>query len=226
MERRQNAAHRAQGARQHERQHHYRAGVDADQLGSQPVVRCCQHRLALPRAARKTSPARQSPAHRPTPTTHRLCGNSAWRPRCAAAFRPRRPVAHACPLPSVTCTRPRITSESADGDDDQRHGARLTRRPDGQLVDQKPDHPGCHRHREHDGERKRKAQRGQCHRQHAAQHDELALGEVDHAAGVVDDGKSQCRQRVDGAGGQPGKKKLHKLREHSGLTAPGSSCRF
>jgi hypothetical protein len=53
--------------------------------------------------------------------------------------------------------------------------------------------------------RQRQRHAGSCqeHRRHAAEHDELALGEVDHAGGVVDQGEADRDQGVDRADGQP-----------------------
>ena len=46
---------------------------------------------------------------------------------------------------------------------------------------------------------------------HAAQHDELALGEIDDVGGVVDQREAERDQRVDGAHGQPREDELQQL---------------
>ncbi len=65
-----------------------------------------------------------------------------------------------------------------------------------------------------DAERQRQSGAGREHRRHAADHDELALGEIDDLAGVVDDRKAERDQRVDRADREPGKHELQKLRHY------------
>jgi hypothetical protein len=45
---------------------------------------------------------------------------------------------------------------------------------------------------QHQGHRQRHAGLGEEHRQHAAEHDEFALGKVDHVAGVVDQREAEA----------------------------------
>ena len=70
---------------------------------------------------------------------------------------------------------------------------------------------GRQRHREESGERERNARRGEKHGGEPADHDELALREIDHVGGVVDQGESQRDQGVDRPDGQPGKGELQEL---------------
>jgi hypothetical protein len=68
--------------------------------------------------------------------------------------------------------------------------------------------------RQHQGHRQRQAGLGEVHGQHAAEHDEFTLGEVDHVAGVVDQREAERRQRVGGADGDAGKQELQELGKH------------
>src|SRR6266511_3845706 len=58
---------------------------------------------------------------------------------------------------------------------------------------------------------------------HAADHDELALGEIDDAARVEDNGIAQRHQRIDGAGGQAAGEELRPLAAHAQLSVSAAA---
>ena len=66
-----------------------------------------------------------------------------------------------------------------------------------------------------DREQRRERQRQAGHvgedGDHAAEHDELALGEVHHVRGVVDDGEAEGDERIDRADRHPGQQELHEF---------------
>ena len=81
------------------------------------------------------------------------------------------------------------------------------------------------------GERQRQAGHVGEDGDHAAEHHELALGEVHHVRGVVDDGEAEGDQRVDRADRHAGQQELHEFghrassseREGARVEAPGPS---
>ena len=77
-----------------------------------------------------------------------------------------------------------------------------SRRLDRKRPERQPDEDG-RRHREHRRRRQGEACGAQEHAAHAAEHDELALGEVDHARRVVDQREAERDERIDRADGEP-----------------------
>ena len=61
---------------------------------------------------------------------------------------------------------------------------------------------------------------------HAADHHELALREVDRAAGVVDDREAERDERIDRPGGQPAGNELEPLAAHRVGPVRFASARF
>ena len=100
------------------------------------------------------------------------------------------------------------------------HGARPARRLDGEAVQRQAD-AGRHDDGDQHGERQRDAGLRREHRRHAAEHDELALGEIDDVGGVVDQREAERDQRIDGANRQPRENKLQQL-GHRGEGLSGS----
>jgi hypothetical protein len=99
---------------------------------------------------------------------------------------------------------------SADGDDDQGDGFGTLHRLDGQLFNHDAD-DGRNQDGQHQGCRQGQAGLGEEHCQHAAQHDEFALGEVDHVAGVVNEREAEGRKGVGGADGGAREEELEEL---------------
>jgi hypothetical protein len=106
----------------------------------------------------------------------------------------------------------RATQEdrSTDSDDDQHHGTCAAGGLDCATVQCQADHQS-----RNDGEQRghRNGQPGerQKNSRHSAQHHELALGEIDDVAGVVDQGKAESDQGIDCAHRQSGKEELQSL---------------
>ena len=98
----------------------------------------------------------------------------------------------------------------ADGDDDERDDGGAAGGLDGELVEGDADGGGGG-----DGDQRgeREGQAGHVGEDgdHAAEHHELALGEVHHVGGVVDDGEAEGDQRVDRADGHAGQEELHEF---------------
>ena len=168
--------------------------------------------IALPYSVRpknQDSAATASPA---PPSTHRLCGNTVA-PRivigCVAGERRQRMDA----LVPHQLRQSAQQQRRADRDDDQRDRAGVARRLDGQLLEQQP-HRARRQHRERQRRPHRQAGADQRDGAHAADHHELALREVDRAAGVVDDREAERDQRVDRARGQPAGDVLEPLAVH------------
>ena len=106
----------------------------------------------------------------------------------------------------------------AYGDHEKGNRRRVAGRLDGEPVQQQPDH-----HRRDDGDESREGQRDaggdEEHGAHPADHDEVALGEVDDVGGVVDEGEAQRHEGVDGPDRQAGK---HQLQEFGhGMSSRG-----
>ena len=83
------------------------------------------------------------------------------------------------------------------------------------------------RHRDGDerSERQRHARHVGEDGDHAAEHHELALGEVHHVGGVVDDGEAESDERVDSADRHAGQQELHQF-GHFTLPGRGGSARI
>ena len=75
------------------------------------------------------------------------------------------------------------------------------------------------------GERERQAGHVGEDGDHAAEHHELALGEVHHVRGVVDDGEAEGDQRVDRADRHAGQEELHEFGHGRRAPARGSGRR-
>ena len=180
-----------------------RAHVDADQLRREPVVRGREHRLAEAACGRRTTQSASTIAS-VTPSTHRLCGRSVA-PTIAigrspenggsacsflsqtSVARPRRKIdAPMVMMISVTTGAPRAGSTANFSSASPTSAAATT--ASGIAS----------------GERQ--AGGDERDRAHAADHHELALGEVDDVARVEDDREAERDQRVDRADGQPGRR--------------------
>jgi hypothetical protein len=118
-------------------------------------------------------------------------------------------------LPSQICTAQH--QRGADGNDDERDRLATFDRFDGHFFHHQAD-DGRQHNGQHQRQRQAQAGVGEVHRQHAAQHDELALREVNHMAGVVDQRETQGGQRVGGAYRDAREQELQKLGQHQART--------
>jgi len=98
----------------------------------------------------------------------------------------------------------------ANRDDDQGHHGGTARGLDGELVERDPDRRR-HENGKDRGQRQRNARLIGKDGDHAAEHDEFALGEVHDIGCVVDDGEAEGHQRVNRTDRHPGQQKLHEL---------------
>ncbi len=103
-----------------------------------------------------------------------------------------------------------------DGDDDQADRVGLFRRCDRETLQQRATGNGD-QDRRADRKRQRPSKRNQRGGHHAAQHQKIALREIDHAARVVNDGETERGKRIDRADRQPRKQILKKDRHRAGL---------
>jgi hypothetical protein len=215
------APNRADGGGQDEAQRDDAPHVHADEFGRQPIVGGGKHALADSSALEEPGQGRddgECGRNDPDALGQKRCPGKMDGPiagegrQCARAFAEgdlnETPQHH----------------RGGDGDDDECRDVRVARRRDCKLGDQVADR--CSRDdRSGNGDNERHA--GRCERRgdHAAEHDELALGEIDHVGGVVDDRQAQRRQRVSRADGQAGDEILQKLGHREGHSSIGDEAR-
>lgn len=159
---------------------------NADEFGREPIGGGRQHALADPGALEEPGKSRHD-------RERRRDLPDALGQECGAGNLDR-------PLPGEGRQRVRALAErrlhpasqhhrDPDGDDDERRDVRVARRLDCEPCDAVADE---RRRDDRSGNRdnERRAGRSERRGDHAAQHDELALGEIDNVGGVVDDRKA------------------------------------
>ena len=118
-------------------------------------------------------------------------------------------------FPQTSMTRPFDKNGSAHGDHHEDEDFLRLGPPQGEPF-QKQAHGGDGADGQEEGRKHGEAEKAvEGDHEHAAEHHEFALGEIDDSRGVVDEGKADGDQGVGAAGRQARKKKLKDLQGQS-----------